>query len=288
VSQMTKVYLVTGPSRGIGREVVLQLARPGVGLVLCARAQGPLEVVAEECRAHGASVLVRPTDVRDAEAVTAAFVSARAEFGRIDGVVHCAAVLAYGRFDDVPQDVWETAVATTLLGSARVAREALYAFRDGGGGRLVFVGSVLGKIAVPGMSSYVTPKWALQGLVRTLQLEARDTPGVGISLVSPGGVDTAIYQLAGTYLGRHGQPPPPVASPERVAREVVRTLSRPRREVTVGPFNWAMVFGFRFLPSVYDLLVGPLMSRVALGREPVPNSPGNVLEPLSEDLEVTR
>ncbi|HEU4997994.1 MAG TPA: SDR family NAD(P)-dependent oxidoreductase, partial [Lapillicoccus sp.] len=132
MSPLTKVYLVTGPSRGIGREVVLQLAEPGVGLVLCARAQGPLEAVAEECRARGASVLVRPTDVRDAQAVTAAFASARAEFGRIDGVVHCAAVLAYGRFDDVPQDVWETAVATTLLGSARVAREALSAFRDGG------------------------------------------------------------------------------------------------------------------------------------------------------------
>ena len=69
---------------------------------------------------------------------------------------------------------------------------------------------------------------------------------------------------------------------------MVRTLSRPRREVTVGPFNWAMVFGFRFLPSVYDLLVGPLMARVALGREPVPNSPGNVLEPLSENVEVPR
>lgn len=282
------VHLVTGASRGIGRETALLLAAPGVGLVLCARARGPLESVAEECRARGASVLVVPTDVREAESVAGAFRAARSEFGRLDGVVHCAAVLAYGRFDDVPTDVWETAVATTLLGSARVAREALGAFRGEGGGRLVFVGSVLGKIAVPGMSSYVTPKWGLQGLVRTLQLEARETPGVGISLVSPGGVDTPIYRLAGTYLGRHGQPPPPVASPERVAAEVVRALDRPRREVTVGPFNWAMVFGFRFLPTLYDLLVGPLMSRIALGREPVPPTPGNVLEPVTQDLEVAR
>ena len=282
------VHLVTGASRGIGREAALLLAAPDVGLVLCARAREPLESVAVECRARGASVLVVPTDVRDADAVTSAFAAARAEFGRVDGVVHCAAVLAYGRFDDVPTEVWETAVATTLLGSARVAREALAAFRAGGGGRLVFVGSVLGKIAVPGMSSYVTPKWGLQGLVRTLQLEARETPGVGISLVSPGGVDTAIYRLAGTYLGRHGQPPPPVATPARVAQEVVRALYRPRREVTVGPVNWAMVFGFRFLPSVYDRLVGPLMSRIALGSEPVPPTPGNVLEPAGKDLEVAR
>jgi NAD(P)-dependent dehydrogenase (short-subunit alcohol dehydrogenase family) len=283
-----RAHLITGASRGIGRSTALQLASPDVGLVLCARARGPLESVAEECRARGASVVVVPTDVRDADSVAAAFRVARAEFGRLDGVVHCAAVLAYGRFDDVPVDVWETAVATTLLGSARVAREALAAFRGEGGGRLVFVGSVLGKIAVPGMSSYVTPKWGLQGLVRTLQIEARDTPGIGITMVSPGGVDTAIYRLAGTYLGRHGQPPPPVASPDRVAAEAVRALERPRREVTVGPFNWAMVFGFRVLPSVYDLLVGPLMSRIALGREPVSPTPGNVLEPVTEVLEVAR
>jgi NAD(P)-dependent dehydrogenase (short-subunit alcohol dehydrogenase family) len=243
--------------------------------------------VADECRSRGADVLVVPTDVRESDSVAAAFRSALTEFGHLDGVVHCAAVLAYGRFEDVPTEVWETAVSTTLLGSARVAREALATFGQTGG-RLVFVGSVLGKIAVPGMSSYVTPKWGLQGLVRTLQIEARDTPGVGISLVSPAGVETAIYRLAGTYLGRHGQPPPPVAPPARVATEAVRLLDRPRREVEVGPFNWVMVAGFRFLPAVYDLLVGPLMSRIALSREPAARTPGNVMEPLDEDLEVTR
>jgi NAD(P)-dependent dehydrogenase (short-subunit alcohol dehydrogenase family) len=265
---------------------VLRLAAPEVGLVVCARGREPLEAVAEECRARGASVLVVPTDVRDADDVEAAFRAARAEFGRVDGVVHCAAVLAYGRFEDVPLEVWEASVTTTLLGAARVAREALAAFAGGSGGRLVFVGSVLGKIAVPGMSSYVTPKWGLQGLVRTLQLEARDTPGVGISLVSPAGVDTAIYRLAGTYLGRLGQPPPPVAPPERVAQEIVRLLDRPRREVTVGPFNWVMVTGFRLFPPLYDLLVGLLMSRIALAREPVPPTAGNVLQPVNQDMEV--
>ena len=285
-SSARRVHLITGASRGIGRDTALQLAEPSVGLVLCARARGPLDEVAEECRARGATVLVLPTDVRDGAAVERAFATALAEFGRLDGVVHCAAVLAYGRFDDVPPDVWEASVTTTLLGASRVAREALTAFRAHGGGRLVFVGSVLGKIAVPGMSSYVTPKWGLQGFVRTLQIEARGTSNVGISLVSPAGVDTAIYRLAGTYLGRHGQPPPPVAPPQRVAEEIVRALDRPRREVTVGPFNWAMVTGFRLLPQVYDLLVGPLMSRIALAREPVPPSAGNVLQPVTQDVEV--
>src|SRR4029450_3469901 len=106
-----------------------------------------------------------------------AFDHARTQLGRIDGVVHCAAVLAYGRFEDVPAELWESSVMTTVGGAARVARQALNAFADRGSGRLVFVGSILGKMAVPGMSSYVTAKWGLHGLVRPLHVQDSETPG---------------------------------------------------------------------------------------------------------------
>ena len=68
---------------------------------------------------------------------------------RLDGVVHSAATLSYGRFEDVPAEVFDQALATTLGGTANVARCTLAAFEDGGGGRLVVVGSLLGKIARP-------------------------------------------------------------------------------------------------------------------------------------------
>jgi NAD(P)-dependent dehydrogenase (short-subunit alcohol dehydrogenase family) len=283
-----RVVLITGASSGIGKATARALAAPGVALVLAARARGPLDSVAEECRRDGAEVLVVTMDIRDASQVRAAFRQALDEFGRIDGVVHSAAVLAYGRFEDVPADVWDAAVGSIVPGAANVAREALSAFSSRGTGQLIFIGSVLGKIAVPGMSSYVTAKWALHGLVRTLQIEARQTKGIGISLVSPGGVDTPIYRLAGTYLGRHGQPPPPVASPERVAAKVVKLLDRPRREVGVGQGNPIMVLGFRMFPALYDLLVTPLFSRVALARGDVPPTAGNVLEPRGADDERNR
>ncbi len=57
--------------------------------------------------------------------------------------------------------------------------------------------------------------------MRTLQIEARSERGVHVSLVSPGGVDTPIYDLAGSYTGRPGHPPPPVSSPERSPDRVV-------------------------------------------------------------------
>lgn len=273
-----QVVLVTGASSGIGRATALQLANQGARLVLVSRSAEVLDRVRVECEAAGAEALVAAADVGDARSVEAAFRAGAARFGRVDGVVHSAAVLAYGRFEDVPRDVFDAALRTTLTGTANVARCALGAFADGGGS-LVVLGSLLGKISTPYMSSYVTAKWGVHGLVRTLQIEARRTPGVRVSLVWPGGVDTPVYLQAGTYLRRHGRPPPPVDPPEKVARVVVRALARPRRESSVGVANHLVVTGFRLFPGVFDRLVTPLMRAGGIGRREVEDSPGNVLAP---------
>lgn len=274
-----RVVVVVGASSGIGRATALACARRGDEVVLAARAAESLLAAERECREVGARTLVVPTDVTDPGAVDALLAAASARFGRVDAVVHSVTVLAYGRFEDVPAAVFDRAVATTLTGAANVARTALTTFRAQGGGRLVVIGSLLGKIAVPYMSSYVTAKWGLQGLVRTLQIEARQTPGVRISLVSPGGVDTPVYHQAGSYLGRVGRPPPPVDPPEKVARAVLRALDRSRRDLSVGIANPLAVLGFRTVPAVYDILVGPLMRAGGLSRQPVDANAGNVFAP---------
>ena len=275
-----RTVLITGASSGIGRATAHRLAAEGADLVLVARSLDPLQQVQAECEARGARVLVALADVGDAEAVARAFREAEHVFGRVDGVVHSAAVLAYGRFEEVPAEVFDGALRTTLSGTANVARTALSAFAGSAdGGSLVVIGSLLGKISTPWMSSYVTAKWGVHGLVRTLQIEARSTPGIHISLVSPGGVDTPVYLQAGTYLRRHGRPPPPVDPPEKVARAVVRALARPRREVSVGAANHLAVTGFRLMPAVFDRLVTPLMRAGGISRSETANSPGNVLAP---------
>jgi NAD(P)-dependent dehydrogenase (short-subunit alcohol dehydrogenase family) len=276
------VVLVTGASSGIGRATALQLARPGARLVLASRSAQALAEVERDCARQGATVLVVPTDVSDPAAVEALFAAGVDSFGRVDAVVHSAAVVAYGRLEDVPDEVFDHALDVNFLGTVRVARTALRLFRTQGGGRLVLVGSLLGKIATPYMSSYVAGKWGVHGLVRTLQIEARQTPGIGISLVSPGGVDTPVYAQAGSYTGRIGRPPPPVDPPEKVARAVVRAIARPRRETSVGLANGLTVTGFRFLPGIFDVLVTPLMSWGGQSRQRVAPHPGNVLEPHPE------
>ena len=277
-----KTVVVTGASSGIGRATARLLASQGANVVLVARSPESLADAERECRAvarEGSQALVLVADVADARAVDGALDAAAERFGRLDAVVHSAAVLAYGRFEDVPADVFDTAISVTLGGTANTVRSALRHFRAQRGGSLVVVGSLLGKIATPYMSSYVTAKWAVHGLVRTVQIETRSEPGIDVSLVSPGGVNTPVYRQAGTYLGWHGRPPPPVDSPERVARAVVAAVERPRRETSVGLANPVAVLGFRALPGIYDLLVTPLMRLGGISRDEAPHSPGNVLEP---------
>jgi NAD(P)-dependent dehydrogenase (short-subunit alcohol dehydrogenase family) len=271
-----RVVLVCGASGGIGRATAVACARRGDRLVLAARAEESLLAAERECRALGADTLVVPTDVTDPAAVDALLAAAVERFGRVDAVVHSAVVVAYGRFDELPAAVFDRVVATTLTGTTNVARGALRSFRDQGAGRLVLVGSLLGKIAVPYMSAYVTAKWAVHGLARTLQVEARQTPGIDVSLLSPGSVNTPVYRQAATYLGRSGRPPPPVDPPEKVARAVLRALDRPRRDSSVGLANPMIVLGFRALPAVYDALVLPLMRLAGLTRGPVRTGDGNV------------
>ena len=280
------MVLITGASSGIGRALAQRLATAGARLVLSSRSPETLAAAAGECRARGAAgedVLVVTADVRDAEAVDELIAASAARFGRVDAVVHCAGALAYGRFVDLPAEVFDATVATNLGGASHVARAALRQFEAQGDGHLVLIGSVLGKIAAPTMSAYVTTKWAIHGLARTLQLEVRSTPNINVSLVSPGGVDTPIYRLAGTYTGRHGAPPPPVATADEVAAVIEKTLERPRREVPVFGVNRLMVLGSRLLPGLFDALVGPLFRRLAQDRSgSVGPTPGNLLQPHPE------
>jgi NAD(P)-dependent dehydrogenase (short-subunit alcohol dehydrogenase family) len=274
-----QTVLITGASSGIGRATAVQLAGRGARLVLVARGRESLEEAAQEARSAGAAaVLVRPADVTDEEAVRAAVDAAVAVFGRLAGVVHAAQVMAYGTIEALPREVFEQVVEVAVHGTATVARVVLPLFREQEGGHLVVLNSLLGNVATPLMGSYVAAKWGQLGLVRVLQQEVRDVPGVEVSVVQPGGVDTPIYFQAASWIGSTGRPPPPVYSSQRVARTVLSTLDRPRRMVQAGLFNPLITAGFRLLPGVYDFLVAPLLQQMAIANDDVEPTEGNVFE----------
>lgn len=278
-----RTVLVTGASSGIGRATALRLAEEGHTLVLLARRAAELERVARECRVKGSPrVHVCPADVADRLAVERAFDEAAQDVGRIDSVIHAAGIAAYGRFDEIPAESFDRVLEVNVIGTANVARTSLHHFDAGDlRGDLILFGSVVGRISTPSLSPYVTSKWAVHGLTRTLQAE--QTPGGHhISLVEPGGVETTIYEKAASYLGVQGKPPPPVADADKVARATVALLDHPRRERSIGALNPLMSLGFRVFPAVYDRIVGPLMGRLALDDKVVADHSGNLFEPVPE------
>ena len=257
--------LITGASSGIGRATAHALAKEGGRLMLAARGIEALERTAAECRALGAdAVAVTSIDLSEPDSGAQAVEAALARLGRLDVVVHSAAVTAYGRVDALPVEVFERVIDVNLHGTARIARAALPLFNAQGSGTLVIVNSLLGRITTPTMGAYVTSKWAQRGLARVLQQEVRQMPGVDVCIVAPGSTNTPIYRQAANIAGRSPRPPVPVDSPERMAAAILRTIRRPKRMRSVGLANWAMEAGFAALPPAYDLLVGPMVQRLAL------------------------
>ncbi|MGY1856484.1 SDR family NAD(P)-dependent oxidoreductase [Modestobacter sp. SYSU DS0290] len=283
-----EVVLLFGASSGIGRASAVQFAERGAALVLVSRSRATLEQAAAECRAAGAAeVHVCPADVLDTAAVQAAVDHAVRTFGRLDVVVHSATVMAYGSIEDLPPEVFERVVDTAIKGTFHVFRAVLPQFRSQQRGSLVVVSSLLASVTTPTMGAYNTGKWGQLGLIRTLQQELRDLPDVHVSAVAPGGTTTPIYSQAATVLGNTGHPPPPVYTPERVARAVVARVANPRRLKQSGFANPAIIAGFRLLPPVYDALVGPLLKVFGYARDQVAATTGNVFAPVPEK-EATR
>lgn len=275
-----QTVLITGASRGIGRETALRYAGRGANLVLAARGADGLQDVAAECRGAGAAdVFAHPTDIGERDHVQDLFDAAVARYGALDIVVQNAAVAAFGRFTELPADVFDQVIRTNVLGAANVARSALCHFRECERGQLVVVGSVLGQAAVPYMGAYVVSKFAITALIRTLRQEARELPGVAVHGIYPGAVDTTVYQAAANYFGRWAHVLPINDPPSAVADAVLAATDAGRSsDRQVGLANYPMLAGYRLLPRVFDLLVGPLMRAGSFAREQLQPTSGNAFK----------
>lgn len=272
--------LVTGAGSGIGRSTALLYARRGAALALAGRRKAALDDARAECLDAGAEqVVVVPTDITDADACERLVATAVETLGGLDLCVHAAAVVAFGRLEDMPLQGVDRVVETNLLGSVRLARPVLRAFRERGAGTLVLVGSLLGRVAVPEMGAYVISKWGVRGLAKTLELETRDAPDIHVRLVSPGSVDTPIYVTAGNWVGRQARPPWPADDADDVARAIARSVDSPRLERLSGWTTPVVVAGSLVVPRVYGALIGPVLRLLAFTRRPIEPGPGNLWQP---------
>lgn len=181
--------LVTGGGRGIGRAVVLDLARAGADVAVSSRTRGEVEAVAAEARTAGVRATALVADVSRSEEVAELFREARAALGPLDILVCGAGIAPSAPLVKTSDDLWHSAIETNLSGSFYCIREALPAMSDAGWGRVVAIASIAGKTGYPYIAAYAASKHGILGLIRCAALEMA-AHGVTVNAICPGYVDT--------------------------------------------------------------------------------------------------
>jgi 3-oxoacyl-[acyl-carrier protein] reductase len=182
--------LVTGGTRGIGREITLALARAGADVLACYRTDG--EHVAQLSRdlkiAGGDHHLVR-ADIADPAEVRTLVQECGDRFGRLDVVVNNAGVISHEPFERLAVDEWRRVLDTNLTGAYLVTQAAL-SLMDGGGS-IVNIGSRVATVGIPLRAHYTAAKAGMIGLTRSLCKELGPR-GIRVNLVAPGVVATEL------------------------------------------------------------------------------------------------
>jgi short-subunit dehydrogenase len=217
------VALVTGASRGIGREVARQAAERGARVGLVARSAGDLDEVLSRIGGRGVAV---PADVADAGQVTEAVRQVEAALGPVDVVVANAGIGAYGPFAATEPEEIERLTRVNWLGTAHLLRAVVPGMVERRRGHVAVVASVAGRMAAPLEALYSATKFAQVGLAEALAIELAPH-GIGVSVVNPGPVATEFFAARGHAYDRRF---PRQVSPERVATAVVDAVEHGQAE----------------------------------------------------------
>ncbi len=184
---MSKVWFITGSSRGFGRELVRAALEAGDSVAATARRPDQLD---ELTRAYGERIAALPLDVTDPDGVRAAIAAAQGRFGRIDVVVNNAGYANVAPIETGDEADFRTQFETNFWGVYHVSRAAIPVLRAQGGGLIVQFSSMGGRVGgSAGIASYQAAKFAIDGFSRVLQAETAPF-GIKVLVVEPSGFAT--------------------------------------------------------------------------------------------------
>jgi 3-oxoacyl-[acyl-carrier protein] reductase len=185
----TRIALITGASRGIGRSIAERLAKDGRHVVLVSRTAGPLSDLASQINDAGGQASFKAVDVADAAAVDKAIEEVIAEHGRLDILVNNAGITKDGLVLRMSNDDWNAVIQTNLTSAFVAIRAAAREMMRKRFGRIVNIGSTSGVVGNAGQANYAAAKAGLIGLTKSI---ARELGGKGITcnLIAPGFIET--------------------------------------------------------------------------------------------------
>jgi short-subunit dehydrogenase len=247
-----RVVIITGASSGIGAAAARAFADAGARVVLAARDEQRLAAVARDLRG---SALVVPTDVAERAAVEALVERVVAEFGGVDIVVNNAGVGLAAPVAELSAADFERALAVDLFGPLALTQAALPHMRQHRRGQLIYVSSVVGLRALPYLGGYAAAKAALDRLTEALRVELRGS-GVAVTLVRPGTTRTGFAERRLGSGRERRRVSARAATPEQVARALVRAAVREPRVAYVSLADRLRVLFSLLAPGLADWALG--------------------------------
>ncbi|WP_159991617.1 SDR family oxidoreductase [Pelistega ratti] len=238
-----KVVIITGASSGIGEATAYKLAEQGVKLVLGARREEKLKVIANNILAKGGEAVYRVTDVVKAEDNTALVALAKSTFGKVDAIFLNAGLMPNSPFSALETDNWNAMVDVNIKGVLNGIAAVLPTFEAQKSGHIICTSSVAGLKVYPGGGVYCGTKWAVKAIMEALRMEsAQAGTHIRTATIYPAAVQSelvagisneatssAYRQLYDTY----------EIPAERVANVVAFALAQPDdttiSEFTIGP-----------------------------------------------------
>ena len=185
-----KVAIVTGSSRGIGKQCALAFAEAGAKLVLnYVSNQEAAEITAEEVAAVGSEAIIVQADVKDFEACQALGEEAIKQYAKVDFLVNNAGINRDITFSRMSQEEWSEVINTNLGALFNMSKAVVPHMRDAGSGVIISISSIIGETGNIGQSNYAATKSGMYGFTKSLARElAKDN--IRVNTVSPGFVET--------------------------------------------------------------------------------------------------
>ena len=235
--------LITGASSGLGEATAVLMAREGAAVALGARRRDRLDELVGRIEDEGGTAVAIEADVGDEAHARALVEGANEALGGLDCLVNNAGVMLLGLVQGADTENWRRMVDVNLLGLLYCTHAALPIIRDGGGGDVVNVSSVAGRVATMGMSVYNLTKWGVVGFSEALRRECLHI-GVRVTCVEPGWVDTELQghntdPMVLEAMKRNRERIGEVLESDDIARAIVYAVGQPRHvsvnEITVRP-----------------------------------------------------
>lgn len=221
----TKIAVVAGASRGIGKAIATQLAAAGAQVILLARNQNDLNQAVAEITHEGGFAAAFVFDISDEQAVKSVFQQIIQQYQRIDILVNNAGIGEFYPVSETSATFWDEVMNTNVKGTFLCSKEAVIQMQKQGNGHIVSIASDVAKRTFANGALYCSSKYAQDAFSSALRKEVRKD-GIKVSVVYPGLVDT--------YFNKSQPGTPENAThlkPDDIAASVLHILSAPKHVV---------------------------------------------------------